>query len=71
MLGLATLAKLKPGKVRPRKMPDRILNHLCDYALKLSYRDLPQEVIRRTKHIVTGYRGLRARRGRKSASQDR
>jgi len=33
-------------------MPDRILNHLCDYALKLSYRDLPQEVIRRTKHIV-------------------
>ena len=34
-------------------MPDRILDHLCDYALKLSYRDLPQEVIRRTKHIVT------------------
>ena len=33
-------------------MTDRILNHLCDYALKLSYRDLPQEVIRRTKHIV-------------------
>jgi 2-methylcitrate dehydratase len=33
-------------------MPDRILNHLCDYALKLSYHDLPQEVIRRTKHIV-------------------
>jgi len=33
-------------------MPDRILNHLCDYALKLSYRDLPEEVIRRTKHIV-------------------
>jgi 2-methylcitrate dehydratase len=33
-------------------MPDRILNHLCDYALKLSYRDLPQEVVRRTKHIV-------------------
>ena len=33
-------------------MPDRILNHLCDYALKLSYRDLPQEVIRRTKHII-------------------
>src|SRR4029077_13070829 len=33
-------------------MPDRILNHLCDYALKLSYRDLPQEVIHRTKHIV-------------------
>ena len=34
-------------------MADRILNHLCDYALKLSYRDLPEEVIRRTKHIVT------------------
>jgi len=33
-------------------MADRILNHLCDYALKLSYRDLPQEVIRRTKHII-------------------
>jgi len=33
-------------------MPDRILNHLCDYALKLSYRDLPREVIGRTKHIV-------------------
>jgi 2-methylcitrate dehydratase len=33
-------------------MADRILNHLCNYALKLSYRDLPQEVIGRTKHIV-------------------
>ena len=33
-------------------MPDRILNHLCDYALQLSYRDLPKEVIRRTKDIV-------------------
>ena len=33
-------------------MPDRILNHLCDYALSLSYRDLPQEVIHRTKQIV-------------------
>lgn len=33
-------------------MADRILNHLCGYGLKLSYRDLPQEVIRRTKHIV-------------------
>jgi 2-methylcitrate dehydratase len=33
-------------------MPDRILNHICDYALRLSYRDLPQEVIRRTKYIV-------------------
>jgi 2-methylcitrate dehydratase len=34
------------------RMADRILNHLCDYALKLSYRDLPQEVIQRTKQIV-------------------
>ena len=33
-------------------MPDRILNHLCDYALKLSYRDLPREVIGRTKDII-------------------
>src|SRR5262247_4721000 len=33
-------------------MPDRILNHLCEYALSLSYRDLPQEVIHRTKQIV-------------------
>jgi 2-methylcitrate dehydratase len=33
-------------------MADQILNHLCNYALKLSYRDLPQEVIGRTKHIV-------------------
>ena len=33
-------------------MADQILNHLCDYALKLSYRDLSEEVIRRTKHIV-------------------
>jgi 2-methylcitrate dehydratase len=33
-------------------MADRILNHLCDYALKLSYHDLPKEVIRRTKQIV-------------------
>ena len=33
-------------------MADRILNHLCDYALKLSYRDLPQEAIGRTKQIV-------------------
>jgi 2-methylcitrate dehydratase len=33
-------------------MADRILNHLCDYALKLSYRDLPQEVIDRTKQII-------------------
>jgi 2-methylcitrate dehydratase len=33
-------------------MADRILNHLCDYALNLSYRDLPQDVIQRTKDIV-------------------
>jgi len=33
-------------------MADRILNHLCDYALRLSYRDLPQEVVDRTKHII-------------------
>jgi 2-methylcitrate dehydratase len=33
-------------------MADRILKHLCDYALKLSYGDLPQEVILRAKHIV-------------------
>jgi len=33
-------------------MADRFLNHLCDYALKLSYRDLAEEVIRRAKHIV-------------------
>jgi 2-methylcitrate dehydratase len=33
-------------------MADRILNHLCDYALKLSYRDLPQEVILRAKQII-------------------
>jgi 2-methylcitrate dehydratase len=33
-------------------MIDPTLNHLCDYALKLSYRDLPEEVIRRTKHII-------------------
>src|SRR5262252_4094535 len=33
-------------------MSDRILNHLCDYALSLSYRDRPQEVIHRTKQIV-------------------
>ena len=33
-------------------MSDRILNHLCDYALKFSYRDLPVEVIRRTKQII-------------------
>jgi 2-methylcitrate dehydratase len=33
-------------------MPDRILNHICDYALKFSYRDIPDEVIDRTKKIV-------------------
>ena len=38
-------------------MADRILNHLCDYALKLSYRDLPEDVIRRTKHIVLDTEG--------------
>jgi 2-methylcitrate dehydratase len=35
-----------------KKMPDRILNHLCNYALELSYDDLPEEVVGRTKHIV-------------------
>ncbi len=35
-----------------KKMVDRILEHLCGYALKLSYRDLPQQVIQRTKHII-------------------
>jgi 2-methylcitrate dehydratase len=34
------------------RMADRILDHLCDYALGLSYGDLPQEVIHRTKQIV-------------------
>lgn len=33
-------------------MPDRIINHLCDYALKLSYSDIPAEVIQRTKQII-------------------
>src|SRR5919108_3707176 len=33
-------------------MADRILNHLCDYALGLSYGDLPPEVISRTKQII-------------------
>jgi 2-methylcitrate dehydratase len=33
-------------------MSDRILNHICDYALGLGYRDLTQEVICRTKQIV-------------------
>ncbi|HEY7559370.1 MAG TPA: MmgE/PrpD family protein [Candidatus Binatia bacterium] len=33
-------------------MSDRFLTHLCDYALKLSYRDLPPDVIRRAKQIV-------------------
>ena len=31
---------------------DRILQHLSDYASELTYCDLPQEVIDRTKHIV-------------------
>jgi 2-methylcitrate dehydratase PrpD len=52
-------------------MADRILNHLCDYTLKLSYRDLPPEVIRRTKQIVMDTVGVRARGSRKSASEDR
>jgi 2-methylcitrate dehydratase len=55
MVALAAIEKLKwnigEGSTG-YKMADRVLNHLCDYALKLSYRDLPQEVIRRTKHIV-------------------
>jgi hypothetical protein len=47
------MLKLRFGKrSTDKKMADRILNHLCDYALQLSYRDLPEEVIRRTKHIV-------------------
>src|SRR3990172_9638105 len=33
-------------------MADRILKHLCDYALRLSYGDVRPEGIRRTKHIV-------------------
>jgi 2-methylcitrate dehydratase len=33
-------------------MPERIINHLCDYALKLSYHDLPAEVVQRTKQII-------------------
>jgi 2-methylcitrate dehydratase len=33
-------------------MSDRILNHLCDYALQLSYHDLSQEVVDRAKHII-------------------
>jgi len=55
MLALAPIERVKPnfGKASTQDdMPDRILNHLCDYALKLSYRDLPEEVIRRTKYIV-------------------
>ena len=33
-------------------MPDRITNHLCDYALKLSYSDISADVIQRTKQII-------------------
>ncbi len=33
-------------------MADKILNHLCDYALALSYHDLSKEVIHRTKQII-------------------
>jgi 2-methylcitrate dehydratase len=36
-----------------KQMVDRILKHLCDYALALSYHDLPEEVIQRTKYIIT------------------
>jgi 2-methylcitrate dehydratase len=43
---------LRFGEGLSKAMADRILNHLCDYALKLSYRDLPKEVIRRAKHMV-------------------
>jgi 2-methylcitrate dehydratase len=58
-------------------MPDRILNHICDYALKLSYRNLSEEVIRRTKHIVIdtvgcalgGAEGPPARIARAAASE--
>ena len=52
-------------------MADRILNHLYDYALKLSYRDLPKEVVAPDQAHCLGYRGVRARRSRKSSSQDR
>ncbi|MFQ5682976.1 MAG: MmgE/PrpD family protein [Candidatus Binatia bacterium] len=31
---------------------DRILQHLSDYALGLSYDDLPHEVVERAKHII-------------------
>jgi len=33
-------------------MPDRILNQLCEYAIQFSYRDIPDEVVDRTKKIV-------------------
>jgi 2-methylcitrate dehydratase len=33
-------------------MPDRLLTHLCDYAMGLTYRDLPEKVIGRTRQIV-------------------
>src|SRR5262245_22609573 len=33
-------------------MPDRFLSHISEYALKFSYRDIPDEVIDRTKKIV-------------------
>jgi len=35
-----------------KNMADQILNHLCDYAQQLSYRDLPKDVISRTKCII-------------------
>src|SRR3989304_4520502 len=52
-------------------MADRILKHLCDYALKLSYRDLPQEVIRRTKHIVLDTVGCALGGGGSTAAKER
>src|SRR5919108_941021 len=58
-------------------MADRIVDYLCDYALKLSYHDLPQEVISRTKRIVMdtvgcalgGAESLPARIARAAASE--
>jgi 2-methylcitrate dehydratase len=33
-------------------MPDRILSRLCGYAMELTYRDLPDTVVRRTQQII-------------------
>jgi 2-methylcitrate dehydratase len=49
----ASAVNLQLGVAIQEEMADRILTHLCDYALKLSYRDLPQEVVSRTKQIIT------------------